>query len=117
MAQQGFKVVIAPSEGEIPGFADIFRNNCAKNGVLTIQLSSAEVDQIFAMAISEAPLEAMVNLEEQMLTVGETGFSFKMDAAVKEKLLLGMDDISETLQHEADITAFEETGNTQLVST
>ena len=114
VAQQGFKVVIAPAEGEIPAFADIFRNNCAKNGVLTIQLSSEEVDQIFKMAESDEPLEATVNLEEQKVVVGGVEFSFDTDPAVKEKLLLGMDDISETLLNEAEISAFEANHNPQL---
>ena len=114
VAQQGFKVVIAPTEGEIPAFADIFRNNCAKNGVLTIQLSSEEVDQIFKMAEADEPLEATVNLEEQKVVVGNVEFSFDIDPAVKEKLLLGMDDISETLLNEAEISAFEARHNPQL---
>jgi 3-isopropylmalate/(R)-2-methylmalate dehydratase small subunit len=114
VAQQGFRVVIAPSEGEIPAFADIFRNNCAKNGVLTIQLSSEEVDQIFKMAESDEPLEATVNLEAQKVGVGAVEFSFDIDPAVKEKLLLGMDDISETLLNEAEINRFEANHNPQL---
>ena len=116
VAQQGFRVVIAPAEGEIPAFADIFRNNCAKNGVLTIQLSSEEVDQIFKMAESDEPLEATVNLEGQKVVVGGVEFSFEIDPAVKEKLLLGMDDISETLLNEAEISAFEASHNPQLAS-
>jgi 3-isopropylmalate/(R)-2-methylmalate dehydratase small subunit len=114
VAQQGFRVVIAPAEGDIPAFADIFRNNCAKNGVLTVQLSSDEVDQIFAMAESDEPLAATVNLEEQQVIVGGVSFSFEVDPAVKEKLLLGMDDIDETLLFESEITAFEVNHNNQL---
>lgn len=114
VAQQGFKVVIAPTEGEIPGFADIFRNNCSKNGVLTIQLSSEQVDQIFEMAAADAPLEATVNLEEQKVVVGGVEFAFEVDPAVKEKLLLGMDDISESLQYDGDISIFESSHNVQL---
>lgn len=114
VAQQGFKVVIAPTEGENPGFADIFRNNCVKNGVLTVQLSSEQVDQIFAMAAADAPLEATVDLEGQKVVVGGVEFAFEVDPAVKEKLLLGMDDISETLMDEPDISAFETTHSVQL---
>ena len=114
VAQQGFKVVIAPTKGEIPAFADIFRNNCVKNGILTIQLASDEVDQIFNLATRDEPLEATVNLEAQNVVVGEIEFSFEMDPAVKEKLLLGMDDISETLLSETDISRFESTHRTQL---
>ncbi len=114
VAQQGFKVVVAPAEGDIPAFADIFRNNCVKNGVLTIQLSSAEVDRVFEMAAANEPLEATVDLEAQKLLIGEATFAFAMDAAVKEKLLSGMDDISETLQNEEAISAFEKSHNLQL---
>ncbi len=119
VAQQGFKVVIAPAEGDIPAFADIFRNNCSKNGVLTIQLSSEEVDRIFEMASADEPLEATVNLEAQQVAFkqsdGEVVFAFEADPAVKEKLLSGMDDIAESLLYEADITAFEQGHNNQLI--
>jgi len=108
VAQQGFKVIVAPSEGDIPAFADIFKNNCAKNGILTIQLSSDEVDQIFALAESDEPLEATVNLDEQTISFGETIFHFEIEPAVKEKLLSGMDDIDETLQYESDILDYEQ---------
>ena len=114
VAQQGFKVVIAPKEGDIPAFADIFRNNCAKNGVLTIELESDEVDYIFKLAENDEPLQATINLEEQSVQVGEKTFRFEIDPAVKKKLLLGMDDISETLQHEAAISAFEAAHEVQL---
>lgn len=116
VAQQGFRVVIAPKEGDIPAFADIFRNNCAKNGVLTIQLSSDEVDYIFEQAAKDEPLEATVNLEEQTVQVADKTFHFEMDPAVKKKLLLGMDDISETLLQEEAIQAFEAQHNVQLGS-
>jgi 3-isopropylmalate/(R)-2-methylmalate dehydratase small subunit len=114
VAQQGFKVVIAPVEGDIPGFADIFRNNCAKNGVLTIQLSSEQVDQIFEMSAADEPLQATVNLEEQMIFFKDVEFAFEVDPTVKEKLLQGLDDIAESLLYEADIDGFENRHNTQL---
>jgi len=114
VAQQGFKVVIAPIEGDIPGFADIFRNNCAKNGVLTVQLSSEQVDRIFEMAAADQPLEATVNLDEQKVIFKEAEFAFEADPAVKEKLLQGLDDISESLLFEDDITEFETTHSPQL---
>lgn len=116
VAQQGFKVVIAPIEGDIPGFADIFRNNCSKNGVLTVQLSSADVDKIFELAESDEPLEATVNLEEQTVTFGDTVFTFDADQAVKKKLLLGLDDIGESLQFVGEIESFEADHNTQLLT-
>ena len=114
VAQQGFKVVVAPREGEIPAFADIFNNNCAKNGILTIELSSQEVDRIFALSASDAPLEAAVDLEAQTLTFERETFPFDIDPAVKEKLLLGMDDIAESLDQLSAIEAFEAQHNPQL---
>lgn len=114
VAQQGFKVVIAPVDGEIPAFADIFRNNCAKNGVLTIQLPSEQVNRIFAMAAADEPLTATVNLDDQKLAFGDVEFSFEVDPTVKEKLQQGLDDIAESLLHESDITAFEVHHNAQL---
>jgi 3-isopropylmalate/(R)-2-methylmalate dehydratase small subunit len=114
VAQQGFKVVIAPVEGDIPGFADIFRNNCAKNGVLTVQLASEQVDRIFEMAAADAPLEATVDLEAQTVSFGDTVFPFEVEPAVREKLLQGLDDIAETLLYESDVAAFEQTHDAQL---
>lgn len=121
VAQQGFKVVIAPREGDIPGFADIFRNNCAKNGILTIQLTSEEVDRIFALAASPEPLEATVNLVRQQVAFhqadGDVVFTFDVEPSVKEKLLQGMDDIAESLTFESYIADFETRHDTQLLST
>lgn len=114
VAQQGFKVVVAPREGEIPAFADIFNNNCAKNGILTIELSSPEIDRIFALSASDAPLEAAVDLEAQTLAFESETFAFEIDPAVKEKLLLGMDDIAESLDQISAIETFEAQHNPQL---
>lgn len=114
VAQQGFKVVIAPSEGDIPAFADIFRNNCAKNGILTVQLAAAEVDRIFEMAAADEPLEATVDLDAQTVAFPQATFSFEIDPAVKDKLLRGMDDIAESLQFDAEISVFERGHEVQL---
>lgn len=121
VAQQGFRVVIAPKEGDIPGFADIFRNNCAKNGVLTIQLSAEEVDQIFEMASANDALHATVDLEQQRVVFeqpgGDVDFGFEVEPSVKEKLLLGLDDIAESLLYVSDISEFETQHNAQLLNT
>ena len=114
VAQQGFKVVVAPRVGEIPGFADIFKNNCAKNGLLTIELTSDEVNHIFNMATSDNKLEAEVSLENQTLQFESISYSFEIDPAVKEKLLKGMDDIAESLSHINEIEQFEVQHNNQL---
>jgi 3-isopropylmalate/(R)-2-methylmalate dehydratase small subunit len=87
----GFKAVISPR------FADIFRNNCTKNGLLPIELSADE-----CRAIAERGT-ARIDLEAQ--TVDE--FRFDIDPQVKHRLLNGLDDISVTLQSEDAITAYE----------
>ena len=84
----GFRVVISPC------FADIFRNNCTKNGMLPIELTSDQCRQIAERG------KARVDLEAQ--TVDE--FPFEIDPEVKHRLLNGLDDISVTLQQEAKIT-------------
>ncbi|MDF3128227.1 3-isopropylmalate dehydratase small subunit [Kiritimatiellaeota bacterium B1221] len=121
LAQDGYKVIIAPYRGEgddyIPGFADIFKNNCSKNGVVTIELSEAEVETIFQAVYGEEGLEATVDLEKQQLTLhGETEitFDFDYDPSVKNKLLKGLDDIEESLLYLEDIEKFEQTHATWI---
>jgi 3-isopropylmalate/(R)-2-methylmalate dehydratase small subunit len=116
ICQYGFRVVIAPwveRDGRrIPGFADIFANNAVKNGLLTIQLSEAEVQAVFDMVERFPGLEASVNLEEQRLVLlmdEEESFHFDIDKAVKEHLIRGLDDIAITLEHEQSITEYEQT--------
>lgn len=118
--QYGFKAVIAPWRGEgdkrIPGFADIFKNNSYGNGLLVIELSTDEVQWIFDAARGRK-LEATVDLEAQTVTVRgaeERVFRFDITPDVKEKLLSGLDAIGQTLQHEAEITAFEATHDVQM---
>ena len=119
--QDGYRVIVAPwaeqSGARIPGFADIFKNNCSKNGVLTIELSAAEVDKIFAAIAAKPGIQATADLEKQTLTVHaspELAFRFDVDPAVKERLLHGLDDIGTTLRLEAAITAFEAKHSAQL---
>jgi 3-isopropylmalate/(R)-2-methylmalate dehydratase small subunit len=98
----GFRVIIAPS------FADIFFNNCFKNGLLPIPLESAVVDRLFSMAQGEEALRLKVDLEKQRLIVGEEEIPFEVDAFRKHCLLEGLDDIGLTLQHVDEIRAYEE---------
>ncbi len=113
VVQYGFTTVIAPKMGDIPAFADIFYNNSIKNGLLCISLNEKEVDEIFQMVGRYRGLEATVNLEEQRITlhipeVDEISFHFEIDSAVKTHLIRGLDDIGLTLQHEKEISKFEE---------
>ncbi len=92
----GFKVIIAPS------FADIFYNNCFKNGILPIVQDNSVMDTLFAFNN-----EITIDLEAQSITAGEKIYNFEVDAERKRRLLEGLDDIGLTLQYENDIKAFE----------
>ncbi|MFY0520056.1 3-isopropylmalate dehydratase small subunit [Lysinibacillus sp. UGB7] len=97
----GFNVVIAPS------FADIFHNNCFKNGILPIKLTEAECDEILAKGLAK-PYSVEVNLAAQTVT-GEDGqiYRFNIDSYYKETLLNGWDEIALTFKYEEQITAYE----------
>ena len=97
----GFTVVIAPS------FADIFHNNCYKNGILPIKLTEASCDEILAKGL-QAPYSVEVNLEQQTVT-GQDGkvYQFEIDSYYKETLLNGWDEIALTIQYEEHIAAYE----------
>ena len=98
----GFRAVIAPS------FADIFSNNCVKNGVLTVTLKEEEVVELVRRAEQAENYQLTVDLEQRRV-FDEQGFSatFPVDDFVRHCLLEGLDDIGLTLQHEAEITAYE----------
>ncbi|HEU4852991.1 MAG TPA: 3-isopropylmalate dehydratase small subunit [Telluria sp.] len=102
LQQYGFRAVIAPS------FADIFYNNCFKNGVLPIVLSEEEVERLFR-AVEAAPgYRLVVDLEAQQVRAPDGAtYRFEVDASRKHCLLNGLDDIGLTLQHADEIRAFE----------
>lgn len=98
----GFKVVIAPT------FADIFYNNCFKNGILPIKLSEEQVEDLFQRTAGHDGYKLTVDLENKRLN-DEYGLdlSFELDEHRRQFLLQGLDDIGLTLKHEAAITAYE----------
>jgi 3-isopropylmalate/(R)-2-methylmalate dehydratase small subunit len=119
LLQDGYRVVVAPWKeinGErVPAFADIFRSNSVKNGLLTIELAEAEVDRIFTLVDQVRGLQATVDLGAQEITLhgpDDIVFRFDIDAASKERLIKGLDGIDISLAHEADITRFEKTHET-----
>lgn len=98
----GFRSVIAPS------FADIFFNNCFKNGVLPIALPEADIDTLFAKAAEQGTYQLTVDLENQVVK-DDSGWErpFDVDPSRREKLLQGLDDIGQTLKSEDKISAYE----------
>ena len=97
----GIKVVIAPS------FADIFFNNCFKNGILPIVLSEDKIKELAALSEKQVTIE--VNLDEQKITKGDNQpFEFEVDPFRKECLLNGYDDVALTLKKENKIQTFIE---------
>jgi 3-isopropylmalate/(R)-2-methylmalate dehydratase small subunit len=100
----GFRALIAPS------FADIFYNNCFKNGMLPVQLDEAVVDDLFARAAAHPKYALTVDLERY--TVADDyglSVSFAVDRFRRHCLLEGLDDIGVTLQYAAQIEAYEKT--------
>lgn len=102
MVDYGFRCVIAPS------FADIFRSNCFKNGLLPIALEASVVDRLFQELYANEGYQLTVDLQAQTVTTpaGEV-IPFEVDAFRRDCLLQGLDDIGLTLQQESAIHAFE----------
>jgi 3-isopropylmalate/(R)-2-methylmalate dehydratase small subunit len=102
LADYGFRAVIAPS------FADIFRNNCLKNGLLTVILKPEEIDSLFAAIKQHDGYEVTIDLTAQTVSdkFGWTAH-FEIEPFAKKCLLEGLDDIALTSAHEHEITAYE----------
>ena len=98
----GFSVIMSPS------FADIFYNNCFKNGMLPVVLSEDEIDELFKRARAKEGYQLLVDLETQKVSDNEgLVLSFEIESFRRECLLKGYDDISLTLEHENKIREFE----------
>ncbi|MDH5545939.1 MAG: 3-isopropylmalate dehydratase small subunit [Gammaproteobacteria bacterium] len=98
----GFRTIIAPS------FADIFYNNCFKNGILPIKLGASIVDQLFRETEAEVGYQLTIELEKQnIITPSGQQISFEVDAFRKYCLVNGLDDIGLTLQKADEIRAYE----------
>jgi 3-isopropylmalate/(R)-2-methylmalate dehydratase small subunit len=112
LQQMGLKAIVAPS------FADIFRNNCAKIGLLTVELPQESIDRLIARAEDSPGYEMEVDLETQTVSLGNgKSRRFEVDPFVKHCMLNGLDEIGLTL-HESDaIDAFETKRSELLPST
>jgi len=98
----GFRAILAPS------YADIFYNNCFKNGILPVTLTNEQIDEVFKRTEKNEGYRLTVDLEQQLVTDSEgLRYSFEIDPFRKECLLKGLDDIGLSLVHEAEIAAFE----------
>jgi 3-isopropylmalate/(R)-2-methylmalate dehydratase small subunit len=99
----GFKVVIASR------FADIFRGNSGKQGLLTAEVAQGDVELLWKLLEEEPGRTLTVSLEDRTVSCGDVTVPFEIDDYVRWRLMEGLDDIGETLKDEAAITAFEST--------
>jgi 3-isopropylmalate/(R)-2-methylmalate dehydratase small subunit len=99
----GFRAVISPR------FADIFRNNCTKNGLVPVVVSPEAGARLLRAVEDDPSLELVVDVDRRTLSVPALGLeeTFPLEDSVRERFLEGLDDIGITLRSEADITAFE----------
>lgn len=98
----GFKVVLSPK------FADIFRGNAGKQGLVAGVISQADADQLFKILETEPGTTVSVDLQQRTVTCGVFVCRFTIDDYTRWRLMEGLDDIALTLRHEADITEFEQ---------
>jgi len=99
----GFRAIIATS------FADIFFNNCFKNGLLPIRLAAEQVDELFKAVAANVGYKLVIDLEQQTISAsGGKMYKFEVEAFRKHCLLNGLDDIGLTLQHVDEIKVYEE---------
>jgi len=103
LADYGFRVIVAPS------FADIFYNNCVKNGILLVPLKAEEVDALLNQVTKQPGVQITADIEKQILT-GPNGkpYNFNINSFAKTCLIKGLDQIGWTQQFEDKIAAFEE---------
>lgn len=99
----GFKAVFSPR------FADIFRGNTSKAGLLAGQMADADIQLIWKQLEQEPGLEVTVSLEDRTVTVGENTYTFEIDDYIRWRLMEGLDDIGLTLRDEGAIERYEET--------
>ncbi|ORU91575.1 MAG: 3-isopropylmalate dehydratase small subunit [Cycloclasticus sp. symbiont of Bathymodiolus heckerae] len=103
LADFGFNTIISTS------YADIFYNNCFKNGILAIKVNEEQLASLMEEINANEGVSFSVDLENQKITTpAGNGFSFEIDPFRKDNMLRGLDDIGLTLEHETKITEYEE---------
>ena len=103
ISDYGFNTIIATS------FADIFYNNCFKNGILPIVLDRQQVRELMQTVQNNLGSSLTIDLAKQQVIAGNDSFSFSIDEFRKTNLLLGLDDIGNTLKHRQKISDYETT--------
>lgn len=98
----GFRAIIAPS------YADIFYNNCFKNGLLPVELENVHVDALFQQVIEKSGFKLTIDLVDQLVITEQQKYRFEVDPERKHRLLNGLDDIGLTLQMADKIKAYED---------
>lgn len=107
IAQAGFKVVVAPRVGGAPGFADIFRQNSYKNGLVPVEVSPGFAEQLFAAGRGEITVDLQAQEITAQLGAAQIRESFAIPDGPREMMLQGLDEIGLTLRCETSIAAFE----------
>ena len=107
ISQRGFRVVVAPRVGPTPGFADIFRQNSFKNGLLPVEVSEAFANRLFAAGTGTIDVDLEASRITAHLPAGDDSEPFSVPEGARRMLLEGLDEIGLTLQHEATIAAYE----------
>lgn len=102
--QAGFKAVVAKLTDDNLGYSDIFRSNAANCGLCLIELPESDHSQLVAAG---SGADATIDLESKQIRLGSGVLPFEMKEATRQQLLLGLDLIGTTLQHEAKVSAFE----------
>ncbi|MBY0177987.1 MULTISPECIES: 3-isopropylmalate dehydratase small subunit [Curtobacterium] len=97
----GFRVVVSPR------FADIFKGNAGKQGLVTAMVSEPEIERMWAAIDAQPGIEATVDLATQRVSIGDVDVAFEIDAYTRWRLMEGLDDIGLTLRDETSITEFE----------
>ncbi|NII39406.1 3-isopropylmalate/(R)-2-methylmalate dehydratase small subunit [Curtobacterium flaccumfaciens] len=98
----GFRVVVSPR------FADIFKGNAGKQGLVTAMVSEPEIERMWAAIEAQPGIEATVDLATQRVSIGDVDVAFEIDAYTRWRLMEGLDDIGLTLRDETSITEFEQ---------
>jgi 3-isopropylmalate/(R)-2-methylmalate dehydratase small subunit len=110
LEDHGFRAILAPS------FADIFRNNCTKVGLLPVELPERVTRSLLEAVTTDPSTEITVDLEARRVTAPGLDQAFEIDDFTRRRLLEGLDDIGLTLRHEGEIAAYEAARPTRLPS-